>query len=159
MLTSALVGLRCQEALRSGQFIDLYKGEVITVEEADRRREKDGSGTESYFYALDKFPDDCQAVNKQDALYEVDGRFIGGPSRFMNHSCQPNCRQFVVMYDKSNRYLYNLAFFAARDIPAREELTFDYMDKDDATEEEEDEGEDWIECKCGAAQCRRRLWT
>ena len=80
----------------------------------------------------------------------------------MNHSCEPNCRQFVVIYDKNNPYLYNLAFFAARDIPSGEELTFDYLDKDDedqlSQQQEEHEGTQVV-CKCGAAKCRGRLWS
>jgi histone-lysine N-methyltransferase SUV39H len=101
---------------------------------------------------LDKFEKDYEPA------FEIDGEFIGGPSRFINHSCDPNCRQFVVSYNKNNPLLYTLAFFACRDISANEELTFDYLDLDGADEEEQEVEDDSIPCLCGASNCRKWLW-
>ncbi|KAL9594678.1 MAG: hypothetical protein Q9219_006898, partial [cf. Caloplaca sp. 3 TL-2023] len=64
-------------------------------------------------------------------LYVCDGMHIGGPTRFMNHSCEPNCRLFTVSYNHSDPNLYDLAFFTTEEISAGEELTFDYKDEDD----------------------------
>ncbi|KAF2631938.1 SET domain-containing protein [Macroventuria anomochaeta] len=146
-------GLRCKQNLRQGQFIDTYRGEVITDEEATRRENTSSKAKASYLYSLDKFEADMQ-----HEAYVVDGEFMGGPTKFINHSCEPNCRQYTVSYNKNDPHIYDIAFFACRNIPAYEELTFDYLDKEE-DEEMEDPGEDAIPCLCGAAKCRKWLWT
>ena len=149
-------GLRCPVDLEEGQFIDTYRGEVITQEEANVR---DIPGKASYLFNLDKFveigdiqPEDC---------FVVDGELQGGPTRFINHSCNLNCRIFSVSYNKNDPRLYNLAFFACKHIRAGKELTFDYLDLDDLDPQEREEREEEIEtvpCLCGSKKCRGRLW-
>ncbi|KAL8677672.1 MAG: hypothetical protein Q9186_005934, partial [Xanthomendoza sp. 1 TL-2023] len=63
--------------------------------------------------------------------YVCDGMHVGGPTRFMNHSCDPNCRLFTVSYNHFDTNLYDFAFFTLEEIPAGTELTFDYKDEDD----------------------------
>ena len=96
-------------------------------------------------------------------LYVVDGEHMGGPTRFMNHSCEPNCRQFTVSYNNGDPKVYDLAFFAKHDIPANTELTFDYKDKEEEEEGEGAEGRKPTEgaslCLCGAKKCRKYLWS
>lgn len=150
-------GLKCKEDLHEGQFVDTYRGEVITDAEATRREENASSKLKaSYLYSLDKFAE-SEGISQED-LYVVDGEFMGGPTKFMNHSCEPNCRQYTVSYNKHDARVYDLAFFACRDIPAGEELTFDYLDKEEE-DEIEDPGEDAVPCLCGAKKCRKWLWT
>lgn len=90
--------------------------------------------------------------------YVVDGQKFGSPTRFMNHSCNPNCK--IVPVSTTSHYdehLYHLAFFALKDIPAGTELTFDYnpmwsgeaADKDDPN---------IVKCHCGEKNCRGQLW-
>lgn len=148
-------GLRCKQNLHQGQFIDTYRGEVITDEEADRREQSSSKSKASYLYSLDKFEETEDLEHKP---YVVDGEFMGGPSKFINHSCDPNCRQYTVSYNKDDPYIYDIAFFACRDIPAGVELTFDYLDKEEE-EEMGDAGQDAVPCLCGAAKCRKWLWT
>ena len=87
------------------------------------------------------------------------GAAISATVALINHSCEPNCRQYTVSYNKHDCRVYDIAFFAIRDIPAGEELTFDYLDKDDDDVEIEQPGEDAVPCLCGAAKCRKWLWT
>ena len=148
-------GLRCKQDLYQGQFIDTYRGEVITDEEATRRENTSSKAKASYLYSLDKF---AETEDLDHEPYVVDGEFMGGPTKFINHSCEPNCRQYTVSYNKHDPYIYDIAFFACRDIPAFEELTFDYLDKEDG-EEMDDPGEGAIPCLCGAKKCRKWLWT
>jgi hypothetical protein len=158
-LRLTLSGLRCTEALEQGQFIDNYLGEVIIKEEADRRSKAAAKGKDSYLFTLDKFQDDLT-----EDPYEIDGEFVGGPSRFINHSCDPNCAVYAVCCDKNNLYQYDLAFFALRDIKPREELTFDYIGESSAGDEEGEEeisssqNDPPIPCLCGSKNCRRILW-
>ncbi|XP_014559391.1 hypothetical protein COCVIDRAFT_35422 [Bipolaris victoriae FI3] len=153
-------GLRCTEDLHEGQFIDTYRGEIITDAEAERRENASSSKSKaSYLYSLDKFRE-SEGLDDKD-LYVVDGEFMGGPTKFINHSCDPNCRQYTVSYNRHDVRIYDIAFFACRFIPAGEELTFDYLDKDDGGEEEEmdEPGEGAIPCLCGTKKCRKWLWT
>ncbi|KAH7095501.1 hypothetical protein FB567DRAFT_512719 [Paraphoma chrysanthemicola] len=149
-------GLRCKEDLHEGQFIDTYRGEIITDEEATRREHSSSKAKASYLYSLDKFADSEQ-IDQKD-LYVVDGEFMGGPTKFINHCCEPNCRQYTVSYNKHDPRVYDIAFFACQFIPAGEELTFDYLDKDE-DEPMDEPGEDAIPCLCGAQKCRKWLWT
>lgn len=149
-------GLRCASDLHEGQFIDTYRGEVITDAEATRREESSSKAKASYLYSLDKFAE-SEGIPEED-IYVVDGEFMGGPTKFINHSCDPNCRQYTVSYNKHDPRIYDLAFFACRFIPAREELTFDYLDRDEGDVMDEP-GEDAIPCLCGSAKCRKWLWT
>lgn len=101
----------------------------------------------------------------------------------MNHSCDPNCRQFTVSSFRGDTKVYDLAFFALEHIPAGTELTFDYLDKDAVDDEDEekdtdgdtdedidentDENDQDVEgqkdksatkCLCGSINCRKYLW-
>lgn len=163
-------GLRCPEDLKRGQFIDTYRGQIVTNDEANDREAK-GVGKASYLYSLDKHIGE-EGLESIDDCYVVDGEYHGGPTRFMNHSCEPNCRQYTVSYNKHDFKVYELAFFAYEDIPAGVELTFDYLDKDD--EEDDDVADEdgpppasqesasgmkqEFECKCGSERCRGKLW-
>ncbi|KAG8626753.1 hypothetical protein KVT40_005698 [Elsinoe batatas] len=164
-------GLRCRQPLQRGQFIDTYLGEVITDAEADKREAQSGKGKASYLFALDKFTGDKIGPGEeitQEKTFVVDGQFMGGPTRFINHCCQPNVQIHTVSYNKYDYFVYDLAFFACDDIPAGQELTFDYMDGGDAalakdgdmsmTDRAMDDGKSKVECKCGAKKCRGYLW-
>jgi uncharacterized protein len=59
-------------------------------------------------------------------------------TRYLNHSCDPNT---FLMTDRS--------LFAARDIKAGEEITFDYSTSSD---------EGWVlSCRCGSKGCRKKV--
>lgn len=161
-------GVYCNEKLLPGEFIDTYLGEVVTNEEADRREELAGKDKASYLYSLDKFIGDDDELTA-DNCYVVDGQYMGGPTRFINHSCEPNCRQHTVSYNKHDLRVYDLAFFAIEYIKPGTELTFDYMDKDEEEEEEvvrkrEEAANDpeklgKVKCDCGKPKCRGYLWV
>jgi len=102
----------------AGQFIDRYMGEIITKEEGIDRLEAGAKGKTFYLFT----PENFQATIER--MYEIDREYVGGPTRFMNHSCEPNCAVHAVSYNKHNSYLYDLAFFALRYIAPGEELTF-----------------------------------
>ncbi|KAI4616372.1 uncharacterized protein J4E87_008638 [Alternaria ethzedia] len=149
-------GLRCKQDLHEGQFIDTYRGEVVTDAEATRRETSSSKAKASYLYSLDKFAE-SEGLKEED-LYVVDGEFMGGPTKFINHSCDPNCRQYTVSYNKHDPRVYDIAFFARRFIPKGEELTFDYLDKEEG-EEMDEPGEGALPCLCGVKNCRKWLWT
>src|ERR1700761_5769690 len=118
-------GVYCNEDLIQGEFIDTYLGEGITNAEADRREQASSKEKQSYLYSLDKFVGDADGLTTE-TCYVVDGQYMGGPTRFINHSCEPNCRQYTVSCDKNDPRIYDIAFFATENIRKGTELTFDY---------------------------------
>ncbi|EHK26949.1 uncharacterized protein TRIVIDRAFT_217556 [Trichoderma virens Gv29-8] len=156
-------GVRTQVAIKKGQFVDRYLGEIITSAEADRRRAASAISKRKdvYLFALDKFtdPESLDPRLKGPPL-EVDGEFLSGPTRFINHSCEPNLRIFARVGDHADKHIHDLALFAIRDIPRGEELTFDYVDgvTEDGGEMGSANPGDMSKCLCGSRKCRGYLW-
>ncbi|KAL6825624.1 hypothetical protein J3E69DRAFT_334659 [Trichoderma sp. SZMC 28015] len=156
-------GVRTQVAIKKGQFVDRYLGEIITSAEADRRRAASAVSKRKdvYLFALDKFthPESLDPRLKGPPL-EVDGEFLSGPTRFINHSCEPNLRIFARVGDHADKHIHDLALFAIRDIPRGEELTFDYVDgvTEDGGPMEGASAGDMAKCLCKSRKCRGYLW-
>lgn len=157
-------GVRSTVDIKKGQFVDLYLGEIITPKEADRRRAQSdiAQRKDVYLFALDKFSDpDSYDERLRGPPLEVDGEFISGPTRFINHSCDPNLRIFARVGDHADKHIHELAFFALKDIPKGHELTFDYVDgledpRNDALDPRKKK--DMAKCLCKTDQCRGFLW-
>ena len=121
---------RCD--IPAGTRIIEYTGEPISNAEADRRYNDARMKRHHTFLFI---------LNKRTV---VDGAVGGNQSRFINHSCDPNCETFI---EGPHIYIY-----ALRDIRAGDELAYDYrydwMSKytvDDLA---------FYKCECGAANCR-----
>ncbi|KAL4976368.1 hypothetical protein BDW66DRAFT_151120 [Aspergillus desertorum] len=143
-------GLRSLDPIRAGQFIDLYLGEVITTSKADQREKiANARNAPSYLFNLDFLVDD-------ESSYVVDGANYGAATRFMNHSCNPNCRMFPVSRTHGDDYLYDLAFFALREIKPGTELTFDYNPGMERVGKPDPNA---VPCLCGEPNCRGQLWA
>lgn len=157
-------GVRSTVDIKKGQFVDKYMGEVITAREANGRRAKShiAQRKDVYLFALDKFSDpDSYDERLRGPPLEVDGEFMSGPTRFVNHSCDPNMRIFARVGDHADKHLHDLALFAVRDIPRGEELTFDYVDGiDDSDNDALDPKmqKDMTRCLCRSKNCRGYLW-
>ncbi|KAK8121359.1 SET domain protein [Apiospora kogelbergensis] len=146
------------------RFIDKYLGEIITPKEAARRRAKSdiSQRKDVYLFALDKFSDpESPDERLRGPPLEVDGEFMSGPTRFINHSCDPNLRIFARVGDHADKHIHDLAFFAIRDIAKGTELTFDYVD---GVEDSQNDAmnpattKDMTPCLCGSKKCRGYLW-
>lgn len=164
------------EHIKKGQFVGKYVGELLSPLAASQRvtAAKNQGKKDIYRFALDKFYDPHSPDPRlASEPYEIDGEFYSGPTRFINHSCNPNLRVFAVVGDHANKPVHGLCFFALEDIESFTELTFDYVDgvdgmKDGAKpvkrgrpskreiEEKESEGKQL--CLCGATNCRMFLW-
>lgn len=106
--------------MRRGKRIVEYDGPRISQAEAQARLE----GGNAYIFTLD------------DEV-AIDGWVRWNPSRFINHSCAPNCESRIV---RGRVWLY-----ALRSIKAGEELTYDYgYSLEDAEANP---------CRCGAPSC------
>ena len=110
-----------------------YKGELISKEEGDRRRENterlskiDPTKGESYIMEVDE-------------NYDLDGDTEDNYAKYFNHSCDPNC-EFTG--EEKEVWVYS-----ARDIKKDEELNCDYGFDFDP------EDPDQPICKCGSKNC------
>lgn len=133
-------GVYAKKDIPKGVKVIEYVGKIVSRKEGDRiaeeqysKSEKTGAGS-VYIFELNK---------KQD----VDGNVSWNPARYINHSCDPNCR-----YKRIANHIWIVSF---RDIKKGEELSYDY-------------GYDLEEyknhpCKCNSKNCLgyiigRRYW-
>jgi hypothetical protein len=125
-------GVFAREFIPAGTRLIEYTGERITQEEGDRRYPWD----ESVPYHTLLF------TVEEDLL--VDGGVRGNISRYINHSCDPNCTSVI---EERRIYIESI-----RDIQPGEELTFDYqmITQDRVTPAVKRR----FPCHCGAAGCR-----
>ncbi|MDF1501760.1 SET domain-containing protein-lysine N-methyltransferase [Roseisolibacter sp. H3M3-2] len=118
--------------IRPGQRIIEYTGERITPEEGDRRYEEDGMGRHhTFLFTVDE--ETC-----------VDGKKGGNESRYINHSCDPNCEAVI---EDGRIWIY-----AKRSIQPGAELAYDYQYE--RTPQHTKEDEEFYRCLCGTAKCR-----
>ncbi|VDO29577.1 unnamed protein product [Onchocerca flexuosa] len=105
-------GLQCREQIKKGRFVIEYIGEVIGSDEVEKRRSK----TNYVLTVKEIFRDHTE-------LTYIDPSVRGNQSRFINHGCNPNLVMILVRYGTPQ---VHVGLFALRDIPAYEELTYDY---------------------------------
>lgn len=118
--------------IRPGQRIIEYTGERITPPEERRRyKDEDMQRHHTFLFAIDD-------------KVTIDGAVGGNSSRFINHSCDPNCE--AVEEDK------RIYIEAIKNIQPGVELCYDYGFEVD----EEDIEEEVLRypCRCGTRKCR-----
>ncbi|XP_077398421.1 histone-lysine N-methyltransferase EHMT1 isoform X2 [Vanacampus margaritifer] len=126
-------GVRALQDIPQGTYVCEYVGEIISEAEAEMRQ------NDAYLFSLDDKPQD---------LYCIDARFYGNISRFLNHMCEPNlfaCRVFTTHQDLR---FPHIAFFAAENIKAGEELGFNYGDHFWEVKSKV------FSCECGSSKCK-----
>jgi SET domain-containing protein len=121
------------KTIRSGTRLVEYVGESITPAESDRRY------------------DDTEVKGKHHTfLFSVDSRkvidatFGGNESRFINHSCDPNCEAVI-----EDRRVY---IESVRTIRPGDELAYDY--NYERTPKTTKADEKLYACRCGSPECR-----
>lgn len=125
-------GVFATERIPKGTRVIEYTGEVISVREADRRYEDDGSRDYHTF------------------LFDIDGKRMidagvgGNAARWINHSCNPNC-QAVGEGDR-------IFIETIRVVRPGEELAYDYGFVFE--ERHTPELKARYACRCGARNCR-----
>jgi SET domain-containing protein len=118
--------------IRKGSRIIEYTGERITQDEADKRYDDEAmSRHHTFLFTLDE-----KTV--------IDAAVEGNEARFINHSCDPNCQALI----EGDR----IFIFALKDIPAGQELVYDYAYE--RAEGMDEESEQLYVCRCGAKSCR-----
>jgi uncharacterized protein len=124
-------GVFARKNIRKGTKVIEYVGEVVSTKEGDKRAEeqdklskKDPSFGKTYVFELN---------NK----FDLDGNFKYNPARFINHSCNPNCK-----YKQEKLRIW---IVARKNIKEGEEISYDYgYDLEDYKDPK---------CKCGSKKC------
>ncbi|KAJ2760480.1 hypothetical protein IWQ56_000360 [Coemansia nantahalensis] len=144
-------GAATRKAIRKGEFVCRYTGELLSFAEAEKRYSLDTT----YLFDLDK-----EVPSDQQPPYTVDARMYGNVSRFFNHSCEPNMAIRAMYIGHLDPLLHELAFFALRDIAVGEELTFDYHPQPAARAGGglPEGSESRFRCQCGARTCRHFIF-
>ncbi|CAG8566151.1 2203_t:CDS:2 [Ambispora gerdemannii] len=110
-----------QVVIKQGQFVCEYAGEIIKTDEARRRwrsYKSDYGITDNYIFCI------REHIGKDRVLRtNIDPTRVGNIGRYINHSCSPNLRMFLV---RVNSIVPIAALFATREIRENEELSFDY---------------------------------
>ncbi|KAK3708092.1 hypothetical protein QZH41_019178 [Actinostola sp. cb2023] len=94
------------------QFVTEYCGEVMNYRDFQKRAEQYDRQKRRHYYFMTLRADEI-----------IDATFKGSLSRFVNHSCDPNC----VTQKWTVNGLLRIGFFTLRKIYAGDELTFDYQ--------------------------------
>jgi len=81
---------------------------------------------------------------RMDNDHVIDATLTGGPARYINHSCAPNCVAEVVTFERGHKIIIS----SNRRIQKGEELCYDYK-----FDFEDDQHK--IPCHCGAVNCRK----
>lgn len=103
-------GIRAIDFINKGAYIMEYTGDIITKKKF-QHRVNTSYKNHRHHYGMDL-----------DGNMVIDAYKSGGDCKFVNHSCDPNCRIEKWTIKGEQR----LALFAIKDIQAKEELTFDY---------------------------------
>lgn len=126
------LGAFATRRIRKGQRIIEYIGERITQDEADLRYDDESMERHHTFL-----------FNLDDSTV-LDAGNVHNESRYINHSCEPNCQALI---DKKRIFIY-----ALRTIEPGEELTYDYAYE--RTEGMGPDAEALYVCRCGMPSCR-----
>lgn len=111
--------------IRKGSKVAEYTGPRLSKQEADTIYE---DSPLTYLFGLG------------DGSRVIDGHCM---AMFINHSCDPNCET-----DEDNGRVW---ITAIRNIPAGEEITYDYCLYDGGVDE--------AHCNCGATSCRGTMYS
>ncbi|KAG7377620.1 histone H3-K9 methyltransferase KMT1 [Phytophthora pseudosyringae] len=122
------LGVMCNATIPKDAFIIEYVGEILLGTDATKRRDKR-----------------YQVATKAKASWEgpidvfIDAARCDNESRFINHSCSPNCGLFELEWTNTSR----LGIFAKADIPPLRELMIRYRKSNLSL----------FACQCGRTTC------
>ncbi|XP_071184546.1 histone-lysine N-methyltransferase 2C-like isoform X8 [Salvelinus alpinus] len=126
------LGLYAARDIESHTMVIEYIGTLIRNEVANRMEKMYESQNRGvYMFRL-------------DSEHVVDATITGGPARYINHSCAPNCITEAVSLERGVKIVIS----SCRNIQRGEELCYDYK-----FDLEDDQHK--IPCHCGAVNCRK----
>ena len=131
-------GVFALKPIARGERIIEYKGEIISWPEAQERHPHDPEQpNHTFYFSLD------------DGTHVIDGGRGGNASRWINHSCEPNCAADEIDSGPGQGRVF---IKAKRKLKAGEELFYDYgliIDERHTAKLKKE-----YACHCGSKQCR-----
>ncbi|CAI5450947.1 unnamed protein product [Caenorhabditis angaria] len=140
-------GVFAKQQIFSGDFIIEYAGEILSKREVDRR---------NLILEIGRDREANLFMAQLSKGRVIDSAKIGNWARYINHSCEPNCRfeKRSVIVGKSGRngilYDERIAVVAIRNIQPGEEICFKYQMKTGNASQVPI-------CKCGSDNCEGTL--
>jgi SET domain-containing protein len=125
-------GIFAARRIRKGERIIEYTGEIITVEEEQRRYDDDSMSRHHTF------------LFQIDEKTTIDATRKGGIARYINHSCDPNCE---AVWEEGRIFIE-----AIKNIQPGLELTYDYGYEHEGALTPEVSA--FYFCRCGSENCR-----
>jgi hypothetical protein len=129
------LGVYARTEIQKGTRLIEYAGEHISNAEADRRYDDESMPQHHTFLFI---------LNSRTC---IDAAVGGNVSRFINHSCDPNCVAWI-----EGQHIW---IDALRDIGEGEELSYDY--EYDFLPEYTVEDLEFYGCRCGSPKCRSTI--
>nr|XP_036855119.1 histone-lysine N-methyltransferase 2C isoform X6 [Manis javanica] len=126
------LGLYAARDIEKHTMVIEYIGTIIRNEVANRKEKLYESQNRGVY------------MFRMDNDHVIDATLTGGPARYINHSCAPNCVAEVVTFERGHRIIIS----SSRRIQKGEELCYDYK-----FDFEDDQHK--IPCHCGAVNCRK----
>ncbi|KAL0304036.1 UNVERIFIED_CONTAM: Histone-lysine N-methyltransferase, H3 lysine-9 specific SUVH5 [Sesamum radiatum] len=150
-------GVRSRNYISSGSFICEYVGELLPDKVAEQR-----IGNDEYLFDVSDGRDEGESEvfidsHMSDDGFAIDAAKMGNIGRFINHSCSPNLYAQEVLYDHQDNRLPHIMFFATKNIPPFQEVTYDYNYKVGRVSD----GNGNIktkDCYCGSRKCTGRMY-
>ncbi|MBF0198906.1 MAG: SET domain-containing protein [Planctomycetes bacterium] len=133
-------GVFCTEKISREETVMEYLGEKVSIKEGDRRAEvqmkKASKGKVGAVFLFEL-----------NTRYYLDGNIPGNPAKYINHSCDPNCR-----FENDRGHIYVIS---QKSLKPEDELTVDYGFDAEIYEDHP--------CRCGSENCvgyivQRRQW-
>ncbi|XP_036376198.1 histone-lysine N-methyltransferase 2C [Megalops cyprinoides] len=126
------LGLYAAKDIEKYTMVIEYIGTIIRNEVANRKEKMYESQNRGVY------------MFRIDSEHVIDATITGGPARYINHSCAPNCTAEAVTFEKGHKIIIS----SNRRIQRGEELCYDYK-----FDLEDDQHK--IPCHCGAVNCRK----
>ncbi|KAI0000464.1 hypothetical protein BJV77DRAFT_939222 [Russula vinacea] len=151
-----------RQRIPKGSFIGIYAGELLSENEGEERGIKYNKFGRTYLFQLDFYHLRLNESNDGDndddewqTKYVMDAYHAGNFTRFLNHSCDPNCAMNACYTNEANLDKPLLALFTRREVQPWEELSFSYTGYD-SDEEVDAAARDavYAPCLCGAKKCK-----
>ncbi|XP_047495838.1 uncharacterized protein LOC125043649 [Penaeus chinensis] len=120
-------GVRTTYFIPQNSFVCEYAGELISIQEAKIRFEKQKENESNYILVLREH---FGGKKTGPQITVIDPTVIGNLGRYINHSCSPN---LIVVPVRIDSMVPVAALFAIRDIQPGEELCYDYDSSNNVT--------------------------
>jgi len=144
----------------AGTFVGVYAGELIRDSVGEERGMKYNAFGKTYLFDID-----CYYLRQEnpdwEVSYVVDAYHAGNFTRFLNHSCEPNCMITHCYINDGDVEKPLLTVFTQEDVEAWGELCFSYNGAPDedvtvaaVSATQPGNGAVYVQCRCGAPSCK-----